>query len=136
MQNIGEEMLMQILAPHAAMRTLWSPRADVYETDSDLVVKFCFAGLDPRSLDISLSPDRKNLTVRGVRTESEDDFENRLRYYRLETHYGAFERVVELPENVVVDGDALSAAYKNGFLKIKLPKKGVKRPITDGGGLV
>ena len=136
MQNIGEEMLMPILSPHAPMRNLWSPRADVYETDKDLVVKFCFAGLDPLTLDISLSPDRKNLTVRGVRTEFDDEYENRLRYYRLETHYGAFERVVEMPDNVVVDGDALTADYKNGFLKIKLPKKAVRKPVISEVGPV
>jgi len=41
----------------------------------------------------------------------------------LEVYYGPFERIVPLPADVSVDRDQLSATYKDGFLKVVLPKR-------------
>ncbi len=96
---------------------------DVYETADDVVVKVCAAGLAPDQMELSISSDNKFLTLRGMRVEQDDDKSERIRYYQLEVYYGPFERIVALPAEVGVDRDQLSATYKDGFLKVVLPKR-------------
>jgi HSP20 family protein len=58
------------------------------------------------------------LTVKGEKKqEKEDKDEN---YHRVERHYGSFERSFRIPEKV--KADKLEATYKDGILKIFLPK--------------
>jgi HSP20 family molecular chaperone IbpA len=40
----------------------------------------------------------------------------------LEVYFGPFERAVQLPQQVPVDRERLSAVYKDGFLIVTLPK--------------
>ena len=115
---------------------LWTPRVDVYETAENIIVKVCAAGLAPDQMELSISSDNKFLTLRGMRIEQDDDKSDRIRYYQLEVYYGPFERIVALPAEVSVDRDRLTATYKDGFLKVVLPKrqpgsKGAKIEIED-----
>lgn len=122
MRRISDDMLLQVFRISGTSGELWTPRVDVYETAEAVVAKVCAAGLDPDHIDLTISADNRFLTLRGVRTEMDDDKADRLRYYQLEVYYGPFERVVALPADVPVDRDNLSATYKDGFLKVVLPK--------------
>jgi len=89
---------------------------DVYQTDSDIVIKSTVAGVDPEDIDISITNDM--ITIRGKRKRDEKiETEN---YYYQELYWGAFSRSVILP--VEVDGDKAKASIKNGILTIRLPK--------------
>jgi HSP20 family protein len=123
MRRLSDEALMQMFRLPGVAQEVWAPRVDVYETEEELVVKVCAAGVKPKDMDISLSADGKHLTVRGVRTEDATEKTIRRRYYQLEVYYGPFERVVHLPADVQVDRDRLTATYKDGFLRIVMPKK-------------
>ncbi|MCC6484965.1 MAG: Hsp20/alpha crystallin family protein [Armatimonadetes bacterium] len=101
---------------------LWVPRVDIYETKDALVVKVCAAGVSPESIDISLSGDSRQLTISGVRGEDEDARREALRYYQLEIYTGPFERTIQLPADIRVDRDAVSAVVSNGIFCITLPK--------------
>ena len=58
------------------------------------------------------------MTIKGEkRQEKEEKDEN---YHRIERSYGAFTRSVRLP--LEVQSDKIEASYKNGILKITLPK--------------
>lgn len=107
----------------------WQPRTDVYETETDLMVKVEVAGLrvapDTGALadmHVELSPDGRVLTIRGQRSENYQDRAGRVRCYRLEIYYGAFELAIPLPGDVTVDRDKITGAYKDGFLTVTLPK--------------
>lgn len=80
------------------------------------------AGLEPNQIELTLSVDGRFLTLRGARVEQDDDKAERIRYHQLEVYYGGFERAVPLPAEVPVDRDKLTATYKDGFLKVVLPK--------------
>ena len=43
-------------------------------------------------------------------------------FHRVESQFGSFERIVQLPENVRADPEKIDAAYKKGVLKITVPK--------------
>ena len=123
MRNISDDILLKMFSAFSSSNDLWAPKADIYETADDIIVKFCASGLDPEKIDITVSPDSRLLIIRGVRIEVDDDRDERIRYYQLELYYGEFERVVSLPRDVVFDKDVITATYKSGFLKIRLPKR-------------
>ena len=123
MRRVSDDILLQMFRISSMSGEVWAPRVDLYETAESVVVKVCVAGLEPDQMELTLSGDNRFLTVRGVRAEHDDDKPERIRYHQLEVYYGPFERVVALPTEVPVDRDKLTATYKDGFLKVILPKK-------------
>lgn len=89
---------------------------DVYQTESDVIIKSTIAGVDPEELDISITNDM--VTIKGKR--SKDESVSTEDYYYQELYWGAFSRSIILP--IEVDSDRAKAAIKNGILTIKLPK--------------
>ena len=124
MRRVSDDMLLQMFRISGTSGEVWTPRVDVYETTNDVVVKVCVAGLDPDHVELTISADNRFLTVRGVRGEQDDDKAGRILYHQLEVYYGPFERIVALPAEVSLDRGKLTAAYKDGFLKVVLPKVG------------
>ena len=94
----------------------WKPPTDVYETSKDFVVILELAQMKPE--EISITYQNGVLFIRGVR-KAVPPSEQR-RYHKMEIHFGPFERKIAVPGDVDIDG--LSASYKDGFLKIHLPK--------------
>lgn len=123
MRRVSDDMLLQVFRVSGMAGELWTPRVDVYETAENVVVKVCAAGLAPDQMELAISSDNRFLTMRGLRVEQDDDKADRIRYYQLEVYYGPFERIIALPAEVRVYRDKLTAAYKDGFLKVVLPKK-------------
>lgn len=107
-----------------AMRAvLFHPSVDMYETDSDLLIKMELAGVPPENLSITLSGDNRELTVSGRRSERLEERNRRLRCYQLEIFYGEFTRVLALPADIAIERDNIKANYRDGFLVIALPKR-------------
>lgn len=123
MRRVSDDMLLQVFRVSGMAGELWTPRVDVYETAENVVVKVCAAGLAPDQMELAISSDNRFLTMRGLRVEQDEDKSDRIRYYQLEVYYGPFERIVALPVEVSIDRDKLSASYKDGFLKVVLPKR-------------
>ena len=89
---------------------------DVYQTDSEIVIKSTVAGVNPEDIDISITNDM--VTLRGRRTKDEAvETEN---YFYQELYWGSFSRSVILPAEI--DSDKSKATIKNGILTIRLPK--------------
>ncbi len=80
-------------------------------------------GLEAKDIDISLSNDV--LTIKGTKEQEKEEKEEN--YHRIERSYGSFSRSIRLPREV--QGDKIKANYKNGVLKITLPKSGEAREI-------
>jgi HSP20 family protein len=98
------------------------PALDIYQTKEAVVVEASLAGLEPDKVNISIQNDV--LTIAGkLEHKSEVDEEN---YYRKEVRLGAFHRSVPLPIPVV--GEKAQATYKNGILKIEIPKDERAKP--------
>jgi HSP20 family protein len=94
----------------------WFPSLDVSETKNDLVVKAELPVLDPKDIDISLSD--CVLTIKGEKKQGKEEKEEN--YHLIERSYGSFTRSVRLPGDV--QSDKITASYKNGVLKVTLPK--------------
>ena len=94
---------------------------DVYQTADAIVVKALIAGVQPTSIDISLT--REMLTITGSREdEREVDEES---YFQRELYWGSFSRTILLPEEV--DVDLAEATEKHGILVLRLPKINKKK---------
>ena len=94
---------------------------DVYQTPDHIVIKALVAGVQPATIDISLT--RETLTISGIRAdEREVEEEN---YLQRELYWGSFSRTILFPEEIDVDG--AEATEKHGILMIRLPKINKKR---------
>ena len=102
--------------------TAWNPSVDIFENDNDVVVKAELPGMDPKDIDVRL--ENNVLMLKGERRfEKETKEEN---YHRIEREYGTFTRSFAMP--AAINGDKVTAEYKDGVLKIVLPKKEEIKP--------
>ena len=97
------------------------PAFDIAETKKEYTITGEIPGMDVKDLEVTLSDGI--LTVKGEKKhEKEDKGEN---YYRVERQYGSFHRSFRLPENVKTEKS--KATYKDGILKLTLPKTSVPK---------
>lgn len=96
--------------------TVWHPRVDVSETETGYEVLVEVAGLSKN--DINISVEDGYLTISGERKHEEKS--EKKNYRRIERSYGKFERSFHLPDEV--KSDEIKANYKNGVLKVEIPK--------------
>jgi HSP20 family protein len=100
----------------------WAPSVDIYEQEGNLVLKAELPGIDPKDVDVRV--ENNVLTLRGERKlDTEVKKES---YHRVERSYGAFSRSFTLPN--VVDTDKIRAEFKDGVLRLVLPKKEEAKP--------
>ncbi|HXB55889.1 MAG TPA: Hsp20/alpha crystallin family protein [Vicinamibacteria bacterium] len=100
----------------------WAPAVDIYEQNGNIVLKAELPGIDPKDVDVRV--ENNILTLRGERKlENEVKREN---YHRVERAYGSFTRSFTLPN--VVDTEKIKAEYKDGLLRMTLPKKDEAKP--------
>ena len=103
------------------MRRGTFPPINVGATPERVDVYLFAAGLDPKSLDISI---QKNLlAVSGDRKVPVDESAD---YYRQERFDGEFRRVITLPDDV--DPDRVDAKYRDGVLQITVQRREAARP--------
>ncbi|MEW5892147.1 MAG: Hsp20/alpha crystallin family protein [Pseudomonadota bacterium] len=95
---------------------------DVFEDDKRLVVRLEVPGMEKEDLDIQVTDDA--LVVSGEKRFQKEDSQGRWRV--MQCAYGRFRRVVPLP--LPVKADAARASYRNGVLKVELPKQVESRP--------
>lgn len=93
-----------------------APAVDVTESDKAYEITAELPGLDEKNIDIKVA--NGGLTIRGEKREETE--EKKKDYYVSERHYGSFERHFTLPDSV--NSDKIEANFKNGVLKVTLPK--------------
>jgi HSP20 family protein len=95
---------------------------DVYEDARKIVVRLEIPGMEKTDFEIDVHDDL--LWVRGEKRLERESTEGAYRV--LQCAYGSFERSIPLPTGVIVDQAA--ASYRNGVLRIELPKSESTRP--------
>jgi HSP20 family protein len=98
-------------------RGSWSPSVDIYENKDQIVLEAELPGMKREDFDLSV--ENNVITLRGERHfEKKEDTDN---YHRVERAYGSFTRSFTLPNTVT--GEGASADYRNGVLRVTLPKR-------------
>lgn len=126
LQSELDDIFNRILARHDSEGALsaesYIPSLNLSETDSELQITMDVPGVKPEEVDIEVTGN----TVR-IRGEHKDEKEEKGRtYHRIERRTGSFFRAVELPCDV--KRDKVVADYKDGVLRITLPKFEVTKP--------
>jgi HSP20 family protein len=104
-----------------AMRRGTFPPINVGATPERVDVYVFAAGLDSKSLDISIQ--QNLLAVSGERKVPVDAAAD---YYRQERFDGEFRRVITLPDDA--DPDRVEAKYRDGVLQITVQRREAVRP--------
>jgi HSP20 family protein len=96
--------------------TLLKPRLDLGSTDKEYTVSVEIPGVSEKDINLELVHD--TLIIRGDKKQEKE--EKNKNFYRLERSYGSFQRTLSLPEDA--NRDNINADFKNGVLKIVIPK--------------
>jgi HSP20 family protein len=100
----------------------WVPSVDVSETDGEYQIKAEIP--DVKKEDVKVILEDGVLTIQGERKQEKED--KGKKYHRVERTYGSFVRSFTLPD--LVDEEKVKAEFKDGILKLQLPKSEKARP--------
>jgi HSP20 family protein len=89
---------------------------DVFQTETEVVVRAMVPGIDPEELDVTITRDM--VQIRGERYDEAEQHEGA--FYHKELYWGTFARSVALPAEV--EPEEAQAYEKHGMLEIHLPK--------------
>lgn len=97
----------------------WNPAVDVYQDKDQFTVYAELPGMKKEEIEISLNGD--TLTISGERKQEATNEGS-----RIERFFGKFQRSLTLP--VAVNAEKVNATYKDGILKVVLPKAEEAKP--------
>lgn len=101
---------------------LLRPSVDIAATEKAYSITVEAPGVDEDNIQLELL--ENTLTVKGEKKHLSETRE--ANFYRVERHYGAFQRILSLPEDA--DRDNIDAQFSNGVLTITLPRKALSKP--------
>ena len=119
------------LFPRTAVRGLgqeamtvseWTPLVDITEDEKEYLIKAELPEVNKE--DVKVTVENGTLTVTGERKFEKE--EKGKKYHRIERAYGSFVRSFTLPESAA--GDKVSADFKDGVLKVHVPKSAEAKP--------
>lgn len=104
--------------------SMWNgyPTVDIYDNDENIVITAELPGIN--KTDIVIDVKDRVLTLKGERSFDNEVKEEK--YYCRERTFGKFQRAFRLPADV--DPEKISADYKDGILKIDIPKPEEQKP--------
>lgn len=99
----------------------WSPAVDIYETDTEVVLKAELAEVKQQDIQVQVEDDK--LTIKGERRLPETLKQEQ--FHHIERIYGPFVRNFTLSQNI--DQEKIHADYRLGILTIVMPKNSHKQ---------
>ena len=99
----------------------WAPLVDITEDEKEYIIKTELP--EVKKEDVKVAVENGLLTIVGERKFEKE--ENK-KYHRIERAYGRFVRSFIVPD--YVEADKVSAEFKDGVLKVRLPKSEKTKP--------
>jgi HSP20 family protein len=100
----------------------WTPLVDITEDDKEYLIKAELP--EVKKEDVKVTVENGTLTITGERKFEKEEKDKK--YHRIERAYGSFMRSFLLPEGAA--GEKVSADFKDGVLKVHLPKSAEAKP--------
>jgi len=92
------------------------PAAELEETDEAIYLKLEVPGIEAKDINVEVTPEAVSISgERKTETKTEERGMS-----RSEFRYGRFQRIIPLPS--LVQNDKVQAEYKDGILRLTLPK--------------
>jgi HSP20 family protein len=104
------------------IRASWAPPIDIYETHEAYRVVAELPGFSPDQVDVTVN--EGTLTIKGERKFYDEV--NEENFHRVERRFGAFQRIVSLPQQV--ESDKVEASFDKGVLTVSIPKAERAKP--------
>ncbi|SFC30364.1 HSP20 family protein [Marinospirillum celere] len=114
-KNLGWPTRSLGLKPEASLS--FSPKLDVASADKEYTITLEAPGLEEK--DIQLDLQERTLFIRGEKRQEKEEQDKH--FYRMERSYGQFQRVLEIPTDVELDG--IKAKMNKGLLTLTLPRQ-------------
>lgn len=92
-------------------------RIDISETDTEYEVEAELPGINQKDIDVKV--DNNILIIKGKKEERKKE-ETEKNYHLQERSYGAFQRSISLPSNIMTE--QIKAKFESGVLHISIPK--------------
>jgi len=105
-----------------ATTTAWAPALDISERKDAYLITVELPGVELD--DVQITMEGNLLAIQGERVFAHESSEQR--FHRIERRYGAFRRLITLPDHVMVD--AVQATAGGGVLQILVPKAEEAKP--------
>ncbi|MBK6264461.1 Hsp20/alpha crystallin family protein [Marivirga sp. S37H4] len=93
------------------------PSANVIEHENEFIIELAAPGIKKGDFNIDMANGQLIISAEQ-KDEKEEENEN---FTRREFSYNSFSRAFTLPDSI--DSDKINAQYKEGILKLNLPKK-------------
>ncbi|MGR9086142.1 MAG: Hsp20/alpha crystallin family protein [Gammaproteobacteria bacterium] len=91
------------------------PKVDIIDHDNEIEVQAALPGVKKEDLDVTIN--NQSISIRATTREEKKE---EGKYFRREISRGEFQRTLSLPDNV--DNDNAKASFKDGLLKVTIPK--------------
>jgi HSP20 family protein len=121
MTRLIDETLSRIWKEEV-VRGVWSPPVDILERGDELVLKVDLPEVSQSEIDIRV--EGITLIIQGERRLIKDAPEEN--YIQIERPYGTFRRTFNIPR--MIEQEEIKASYKDGVLRIVLPRKQETQP--------
>lgn len=122
LDSIFDEMRPTMFSPEK----VWKPPVDIYETADEVIVVVEVAGMNKN--DITVTLENNVLKISGIRPDFSPSTKKRI--HQMEIDYGKFQRAVKIA--IPIDTNNTSARYKEGFLRITIPKTKSTQKVMVG----
>jgi len=96
---------------------VWSPPVDILERGNEVILKVDLPEMNQN--DINIKVEENTLIIQGERKFIKEGPHGN--YLQIERPYGTFQRTFDIPR--MIDLERIKTAYKDGVLRIVLPKK-------------
>jgi HSP20 family protein len=121
MTRLIDETLSRIWKEEV-VRGVWSPPVDILERGDELVLKVDLPEVSQSEIDIRV--EGSTLIIQGERRLIKDTPEEN--YIQIERPYGTFRRTFNIPRTI--EQEEIKASYKDGVLRVVLPRKPEAQP--------
>ena len=100
----------------------WAPLVDITEDDTEYLIKAELP--EVKKDDVKVAVDNGVLAISGERKLEKEEKDKK--YHRVERSYGSFVRTFIVPDDA--DAEKVNAEFKDGVLKVHLPKSEKAKP--------
>jgi HSP20 family protein len=121
MTRLIDETLSRIWKDEV-VRGVWSPPVDILERGNEVVLKVDLPEISQEEIDIRV--EENTLIIQGERKFIKDTPDEN--YIQIERPYGTFRRTFNMPR--MIEQGGIKASYKEGVLRIVLPRKQETQP--------
>jgi len=109
--------------------SIWRPAIEVKQTEKEYKIKVQLPGVKKEDIDVTLDNDFMTVTAEiEEEKEEKEEKEKNQRYHTCEFRYGKYQRTISFDQPIKANES--KAEYKNGVLKVNIPKQHIEETKT------